>query len=261
LIGQIKTKVALIIEYDGTRMVGSQCQTQGATVQAELEAAIEKLTGEKLRVMLSSRTDAGVSALGQVGSFRTASGLPLERVMRALNHFLPEDIAVKAAYRVPDSLDVRREALSREYVYRIWNSPVPSPLNERFRHRVALPLDEQAMDAAAGKLVGTHDLTAFGSTGGPAGKTTVRMVYRAGVSREGEEVAFRITASSFLTHQVRNTVGALIRVGQGKMSLQEFGALLENKRPGSAGPAAPGKGLCLVKINYRKDLGEYNEDL
>ena len=260
MIGKSATKVALIIEYDGTRLLGSQCQSRGATVQSELETAIEKLTGEKLRVLLSSRTDTGVSAMGQVGCFRTMSDLPLERILGGLNRYLPDDIAVKAAYRVPDSLDVRRETVSREYVYRIWNSPVPSPLSERFRYRVAPVLDERAMDEAAKKLVGTHDLAAFGSSGA-AGKSTVRSVYKSGVSRDGMEVSFRIVASSFLTHQIRNTVGALIRVGQGKMNPEEFGALLEVKKPGSAGPAAPGKGLCLVKINYLKDLGEYNEDL
>jgi len=260
LIGNSATKVALIIEYDGTRLLGSQCQSRGATVQAELETAIEKLTGEKLRVLFSSRTDTGVSASGQVGSFRTVSGLPIERIVGGLNRYLPDDIAVTAAYRVPDSLDVRREAVSREYVYRIWNSPMPSPLNERFRYRVGLALDERLMDEAAKWLVGTHDLAGFGSSGA-SGKSTVRTVYQAGVSRDGTEVAFRIVASSFLTHQIRNTVGALIRVGQGKMKPEEFGALLKVNKPGSAGPAAPGKGLCLVKINYRKDLGEYNEDI
>ena len=260
MVSQFKTKVALIIEYDGTRFLGSQCQSRGATVQSELETAIERLTGEKLRVLLSSRTDAGVSASGQVGSFRTVSGLPLERILGGLNRYLPDDIAVKEAYRVPDSLDVRREAVGREYIYRIWNSPVPSPLNERLRFRVGPALDERAMDEAAKRLVGTHDLAAFGSAGA-AGKNTVRTVYQTEVSREGMEVAFRIVASSFLTHQIRNTVGALIRVGQGKMSPEEFGALLEVKKPGSAGPAAPGRGLCLVKINYLKDLGDYNENI
>ena len=260
MIRESATKVALIIEYDGTRLVGSQCQSRGATVQSELEAAIEKLTGEKLRVLFSSRTDAGVSALGQVGSFRTMSGLSLDRIVGGLNRYLPDDIAIKAAHRVPDSLDVRREAVSREYIYRLWNSPVPSPLNERFRFRVGPALDERSMDEAARVLVGTHDLAAFGSAGA-AGKSTVRTVYMAEVGRDGMEVAFRIKASSFLTHQIRNTVGALIRVGQGKMSPEEFGALLGVNKPGSAGPAAPGKGLCLVEINYLKDLGEYNEDL
>jgi len=260
LIGTLATKVALIIEYDGTRLVGSQYQSRGATVQSELEAAIEKLTGEKLRVLLASRTDTGVSAQGQVACFRGALKLPPERVMGGLNRFLPDDIAVKAVYRIPDSLDVRREAVSREYVYRIWNSPVPSPLNERFRFRVAVPLDEQAMDAAAKTLAGTHDLAAFGSAGA-SGKSTVRTVYEAGVNREGLELSFRMVASSFLTHQIRNTVGALIKVGQGRMSPEEFGALLEVKKPGSAGPAAPGKGLCLVKINYLRDLGDYNENI
>ena len=252
--------MALIIEYDGSRMLGSQCQPKGVTVQAQLEAAIEKLTGEKLRAMLSSRTDAGVSALGQVASFRTASEITLEKVMSGLNHFLPEEIAVKAAYRVPDSLDVRRSAVSRVYLYRIWNSPVPSPLAERYRHRVGLALDERLMDEAARRLIGTHDLAAFGSSLDKDRKGTVRTVYQAAASRSGEEVVIRMAANSFLTHQVRNTAGALIRVGLGKMGLEEFEALMKAGKPGSAGPAAPGKGLVLVKINYLKDLGDYNED-
>ncbi len=255
-----KTKVALIIEYDGTGFLGSQCQKTGATVQAELETALEKLTGEKLRLMLSSRTDAGVSALGQVGSFRTESRLPLDRIASGLNHFLSPPVAVKAVYRVPDGFDVRRSALSREYVYRIWNSPMPSPINERYRFRVGLALDEKLMDQAAKLLIGTRDVAALGSSLDMKGKSTVRIVYQAGVSRQGEEVAFRMVGNAFLTHQVRNTVGALIRVGQGKLGLEEFETILEAKKPGSAGPAAPGKGLCLVKINYDKDLGDYNED-
>lgn len=260
MTGQIKTKVALIIEYDGTRFLGSQTQPRGPTVQSEVESAIEKLTDEKLRVMLSSRTDTGVSALGQVASFRTASALTLERIIGGLNHYLPQDVAIKAAYRIPDDLDVRRAAISREYLYRIWNEPVRSPINERFCHRVAPRLDERAMDAAARFLVGTHDLKAFGSSGGGLERSTVRTVYEAGVSRHGDEVAFRIVASSFLTHQVRNTAGALIKVGLGDLTIEEFKRLLIISKAGQAGPAAPGKGLCLVKINYRKDLGDYNEN-
>ncbi|MEL7562753.1 tRNA pseudouridine(38-40) synthase TruA [Dehalogenimonas sp. 4OHTPN] len=260
MTGDIKTKVALIIEYDGTRFLGSQCQPKAATVQSEVESAIEKLTGEKLRVMLSSRTDTGVSALGQVASFRTGSSLAPERIIGGLNHYLPQDIAIKAAYRIPDDLEVRRAAVSREYLYRIWNEPERSPLNERFRHRVAPRLDERAMDAAAKLLVGTHDLKAFGSAGRGPERSTVRTVYDANVSRNGAEVTFRIVASSFLTHQVRNTVGALIKVGAGNLTVEEFKGLLSINAPGKAGPAAPGKGLCLIKINYRKDLGDYNEN-
>jgi tRNA pseudouridine38-40 synthase len=182
-------------------------------------------------------------------------------VVTGLNHFLTPDIAVKAAYRIPDSLDVRRAAVSREYLYRIWNSPVPSPLAERYRYRVGLALDERVMDAAARMFVGTHDMAAFGSSLAKTDKSTVRIVYEAGVSRQGEEVTFRVVGNSFLAHQMRNSIGALIRVGLGRMSLEEFGGLMETKKPGSAGPAAPGKGLCLVKINYLKNLGDYNEDL
>lgn len=261
MTGIAKIKLALIIEYDGTKYCGSQRQAHGVTVQAELETALQKLTGETLRVNLSSRTDAGVSALGQVASFRTATAVPLEKVVKGLNHYLPEDIAVQAVCRIPDDLDVRRHAVRREYCYRIWNSPMPSPVNERHRHRVSGPLDEELMDRAARMLIGTHDLASFASRMVKFEKTTVRSVYEAGVSREGKEILFRIVAGSFLPHQVRNTVGALIRVGRGKMNLEEFGELLKTKTPGTAGPAVPGRGLCLVRINYLRDLGDYNEDL
>jgi tRNA pseudouridine38-40 synthase len=256
-----QTKVALIIEYDGTRFLGSQCQKSGGTIQQELETALEKLTGEKLRAMLSSRTDAGVSALGQVASFRSGSKMALFSIVAGLNHFLPDDIGVRAAYRIPDSLDVRRTALGREYRYRIWNDPVKSPLKERDHFRVWPALDDRLMDEAAKLLIGTNDLASFCSGRGKSEKSTVRTVIEAGVQRSGREVTVRMAANSFLTHQVRNTVGALIRVGQGKMGLDEFKSLIEARQPGSAGPAAPGKGLCLVKINYQKDLGDYNENI
>ncbi|MEN8613783.1 tRNA pseudouridine(38-40) synthase TruA [Dehalogenimonas sp. THU2] len=261
MTGISKSKLALIIEYDGTRFCGSQRQGKGVTVQSELELALQKLTGAAIRVNLSSRTDAGVSALGQVASFRNASTVPLEKVVKGLNHYLPEDIAVQAVCRIPDDLDVRRHAVSREYRYRIWNSPMPSPVMERHAHLVSGALDEGLMDTAARMLIGTHDLVSFASRMAKFEKTTVRSVHEAGVSREGKEILFRIVAGSFLPHQVRNTVGALIRVGRGKMTLEEFGELLETKIPGTAGPAVPGRGLCLVRINYLRDLGDYNENL
>ncbi len=229
-------------------------------MQAELERALEKLTGERLGVDLSSRTDAGVSAMGQVASFYT-SKVPQEKMLKGINHFLPEDIAVQAVYRIADRLDVRHDAISREYCYRIWNSPTPSPLMERHHLRVSGLMDEQLMNQAAMMLIGTRDMVSFASRMGKFKESTVRTVQDARVTRQGKEVIFRIIARSFLPHQVRNTVGALIKVGHGKMNLEEFKALFDMKKPGLAGPAVSGKGLCLVRINYLRDLGDYDENL
>ncbi|MDV2989838.1 MAG: tRNA pseudouridine(38-40) synthase TruA [Dehalogenimonas sp.] len=256
-----KQKLVLTIEYDGTGYRGSQAQRHGATIQSELETALEKLAGTKIRVHLAGRTDAGVSATGQVVSFRTELDLPLETVATALNHFLPAEIAVLGVYRVPEEFDVRRHAVSREYCYHIWHSPVPSPLRERYSYRVYGELDLSAMNQAAAMLVGNHDMAAFASRLGKKAGSTIRRVDAAEVVRQDAEITFRIKAASFLPHQVRNIVGSLIKVGQGKMTLDEFSELMTAAVPGSAGPAVPGKGLCLISVNYVKDLGDYNENL
>jgi tRNA pseudouridine38-40 synthase len=226
-----------------------------------LEAAVARLTGEKIRIHLASRTDAGVSAAEQVASFRTSLRLPGRTVADALNHFLPADIAVKKVFRVPDTFDVRRHAVSREYRYRILNTRIPSPLRERHSYRVYGELDIAAMEQAVGKLVGEHDLAAFASKLGRRPGTTIRRILAAGLTSEGEELVFRIVAKSFLPHMVRNIVGVLVKIGTGRLTVAEFEKLLSAAVPGSAGPAAPGKGLCLIKVNYAKDLGEYNEDI
>jgi len=126
------TKIVLIMEYDGTRYHGLQLQTNLPTIQGEIEKALWKLTGERIRVMAASRTDAGVHAKGQVVSFRTKSPLPPQTFVNGLNYYLPGDIAIKAAYRVDDSFNVRRDAISREYNYYILNSVTRSPIREGF---------------------------------------------------------------------------------------------------------------------------------
>lgn len=256
-----KIQLVLTIEYDGTHFHGSQSQRHGPTVQQELEKAIAKLTGSPARVNLASRTDAGVSALGQVASFRSKNVPALDKVLSGLNHYLPDDIAVQSVYLTPESLDVRRHAVSREYCYRIWNSPTPSPIEEKRAYRVTGTLDTELMNQAASLLVGTHDMAVFATKLGQSTKNTVRTVHEASVTRNGREVVFRMRAVSFLPHQVRNTVGSLIRVGKGRLTIDEFKDLVRAGAPGSAGPAVPGHGLCLVNINYSKDLGDYDENL
>lgn len=244
------TRIMLIMEYDGTRYHGFQLQASLPTIQGEVETALHKLTGEKLRVMAASRTDTGVHAREQVASARAKSVLPAETFVRGLNYYLPRDIAVKDAFRVKASFNVRREAVSREYRYYILNSPIRSPLRNGFSHRVRGKLDIEAMNEACGALVGKHDFASFATSLEGKGKSTVRRVYHAGITRDGDMVVFHIVASSFLPHQVRNTVGALLGVGLGRMTVKDFCSIVEAKKPGLAGPTAPACGLSLIRVNY-----------
>lgn len=245
------TRIALIIEYEGTNYHGSQLQDNAPTIQGEIEKALRKLTGETIRIKAASRTDAGVHATGQVVSFRTGSLLPLRAFVDGLNYYLPHDIAVKEVFRTDSLFDVRRGAASREYKYYIHNSPTRSPINRRFTCRVTGNLDIDAMNAACQVLIGTHDFSSFVTSAETArSKRTVRKIYKAEVTREGDMIVLDMVASSFLPHQVRNTAGSLIRVGQGKMTVEEFSDMVEAKTPGLAGPTAPADGLYLVRVNY-----------
>ncbi len=245
------TRIILIVEYDGTDYHGSQWQANAPTVQGEIEKALKMLTGEKIRIKMASRTDAGVHARGQVVGFDTGAALSLHAFVDGLNHFLPDDIAVKEAYKADEGFDVRRRAASREYEYYILNSPTRSPLRQKYSYRVEGNLDIAAMDRACQALVGRHDFASFVASEGTArAKRTVRDVFKAEVTRDGDIIIFKMVASSFLPHQVRNTVGALIKVGQGRITVEEFSRLVTAAEPGLAGPTAPAAGLCLTRVTY-----------
>jgi tRNA pseudouridine38-40 synthase len=241
------TRIILIVEYDGTNYHGSQWQKNAPTVQEEMEKTLKMLTGEKIRIKMASRTDAGVHARGQVVGFDTSAAMPLNAFVDGLNHFLPDDIAVKEAYRADNGFDVRRRATSREYQYRILNSSTRSPLRQRYAYLIEGELNIDDMNCACRALIGRHDLASFTAN---RQKRTVRDVYKAEVIRDRDMINFTMTASSFLPHQVRNTVGALIRVGQGRMTVEEFHRLVETAEPGLAGPTAPAAGLCLTRVDY-----------
>ncbi len=243
------TKIVLKVEYEGTRYYGFQLQADLPTIQGEIESALLKLTGEKIRVIAASRTDTGVHARGQMVSFRTGASLPLAAFANGLNYYLARDIAVKAAFRVSDTFDVRRQAVSREYRYYILNSPTRSPIRQGFSYLVAGHLDIGAMNRACNTLIGKHALSSFATEMGVM-KSTVRNVYRAEVDRDGDMVTFNIVANSFLPHQVRNTVGSLLRVGRGKRTVDEVYGIVEARRPGRAGPTVAAGGLWLRIWNY-----------
>ncbi|MGD0795488.1 MAG: tRNA pseudouridine(38-40) synthase TruA [Dehalococcoidales bacterium] len=244
-------KVVLILEYNGANYHGSQYQANAPTVQGEIEKALQKLTGEKIRIKMASRTDAGVHAAGQVVGFRTDSVLPLDAFINGLNHYLPGDIAVKESFQAEDDFDVRRRAVKRTYKYYILNSATRSPMRQGFSCRVTGELDLEAMQQACRSLIGRHDFASFVSSAETARqKRTVRDVFKAEITRDGDMIVLEMVANSFLPHQVRNTVGSLIKVGQGRMTVEEFLGLVAAKTPGLAGPTAPADGLCLVRVDY-----------
>ncbi|MEE9400372.1 MAG: tRNA pseudouridine(38-40) synthase TruA [Dehalococcoidales bacterium] len=245
------TKIVLIMEYDGTHYYGFQLQANLPTIQGEIEKALWKLTGENSRVMAASRTDTGVHAKEQVASFRTKSSLPSPVFIKGLNYYLPKDIAIIASFRVSDSFNVRRSAISREYNYYILNSQNRSPIRRGFSYHVTGHLDIEAMNQACQILIGKHDFASFATSMESRIKNTLREIYRAKIEKEEDDLlVFNIVANSFLPHQVRNTAGALIKVGLGKMTVDEFRSILEARRHGLAGPTAPAYGLCLMRVNY-----------
>lgn len=256
------TKIVLIIEYDGTKYNGYQYQVNSPTIQYEIEKAIVKLTGETMRVMASSRTDSGVHAKGQVICLRTRSKLGPDKFRKGLNYYLPQDIAVKESYKVNIDFNVQSEAVSREYKYYILNSYSRSPLLRDYTYQVSGDLNITDMNQACELMIGEHDMVSFVTELSESTvKTTVRNIFSAQVYRKEELVVFNIIAKSFLPHQVRNTVGSLIRVGLERISVSDFKEIMEAKKPGLAGPTVPARGLYLEKVNYPRPLGEYYEDL
>lgn len=250
------TRLALVLEYDGTSYYGFQLQPTSPTIQEKVERALRQLTGETLRVTAAGRTDAGVHARGQVISFRTVSLLSRQTFVSGLNHYLPRDIAVRAACAVDDSFDPRRDAESREYRYSILNSRTRSPITMGFAYRVVGTMDIEAMNRACQALVGQHDFASFASGIGGETKSTVRTIYRAEVSKDGDLIHFDIVANAFIRHQVRSTAGCLVRIGLGKMSQDEFGMIIAAGKPGLAGPTLPACGLCLIRVNYAHPFEE-----
>ncbi len=259
-------RLALTIEYEGTRYHGFQYQVDAPTIQGELEHAIEKLTGESVRVWGAGRTDAGVHAEAQVVAFDTDSAHSTETFVSALNHYLPDDIAVRAAYIAAQDFDPRRHAKSRTYRYSVLNSRTPSPLARRFTCHIRDTLDMERMQGAAGLFVGTHDFRKFAAPL-PKGQTSgVRMISRASIAagrvvrqahherspnaQNDELLVFDVTGNAFLQHQVRRMAGALVDIGRGRLSKHDLRAMIDNRETDKVAHSLPAHGLCLVKVEY-----------
>jgi tRNA pseudouridine38-40 synthase len=240
----------LVIEYDGTPYVGWQVQDNGTSVQSVITDAIAAFAGERVTVSGAGRTDAGVHALGQVAHVDLAKDWDNETVRDAINaHLRPHPVAVLTAERVAENFDARFSATRRHYLFRIVNRRANLALEQNRAWRIARPLDDTAMHAAAQKLVGRHDFTTFRAAECQA-KSPIKTLDRLDVVRNGEEVRILAMARSFLHHQVRSMVGSLVHVGEGKWSGDDLGAALAACDRSACGQVAPPQGLYLVRVEY-----------
>ncbi len=272
----------LILSYDGADFAGWQVQPGRTTVQGALASAIGRLTGENVLPQGSGRTDAGVHALAQVASFATASAIPPENWLRALNDILPASIRVLEAADAAPEFHARKSARAKTYRYRIHRGAVCPPFLARYVWHYPYPLEDSAMISAASVVVGEHDFTSFAavdpervermadsenlnhrehpSTSLRAGSGTqghaeyqvsnVRTIFSSAWTREGDELIYTVRGSGFLHHMVRNLVGTFLLIGKGTLTLEDLQRILDARERTAAGPTAPASGLYLVGVEY-----------
>jgi tRNA pseudouridine38-40 synthase len=243
-----------VIEYDGTNFAGSQYQPNARTVQGELEKALNRLTGERVRIRLAGRTDAGVHATGQVAAFclspGTGDGEGWPGLQRRLNAVLPPDLAVRSLRTAPSGFDPRRDARRRVYRYRIRAAGDRRPADRHRTLEIDDRLDLAAMRAAAVRLAGERDFAALGSD---RWGRTVRHLEEVRVHGRGTAIEIRVTANAFLRRMVRSLVAVLIEVGLGRLEPAEVDAILDGRRRALHGRAAPARGLTLERVIYLKN--------
>ena len=260
----------LILSYDGADFAGWQVQPGRATVQGALASAIGRLSGENVLPQGSGRTDAGVHALAQVASFATASAIPVENWMRALNDILPAAIRVLEVTEAAPVFHARKSARAKTYRYRMHRGAICPPFLARYVWHNPYPLEESAMVAAAGVVIGEHDFTSFAAVDPErvermaagdnvqtttartttAHTTNVRTIFSSSWRREGDELIYSVRGSGFLHHMVRNLVGTFLMVGKGTVSLEDLRRVLAVRERAAAGPTAPASGLYLVEVEY-----------
>lgn len=241
--------IKLIIEYDGTNYCGWQRQNNVMTIQEKIESAIEEITGEKTQITGSSRTDAGVHARGYTGNFYTESKISVEKFTGAINSKLPRDIVILNSAEVPYEFHSRYNSTGKMYSYTIINRREAVAIGRNYIYHHKWTLDVDAMKQGALYFMGTHDFSAFKNLGSSV-KTSVRTISRLDIVKEKELIEIYIAADGFLYNMVRIIVGALIRVGEGKIKPREIKDIIESKQRSKAGKSAPANGLCLEEVFY-----------
>lgn len=253
----------LTVAYDGSDFFGWQVQPDRATIQGELAAAIERLTGERVLPQGSGRTDAGVHARGQVASFALDSPIPPTNLRRALNRTLPEAIRVLSAEIAAENFHARHAARAKTYDYRIFRGEICPPWEARYAWALNWPLDVAAMQAAAGHVVGEHDFTSFAASDPDLStravseddqehgrRGNVRTISASVWTETAGLLVYRVRGDGFLHHMVRNLVGTFLDAGRGQIGPEDVQRILEARSRSAAGATAPARGLFLDSVEY-----------
>lgn len=246
--------ILISIAYDGRAFHGWQIQKNAITVQEEFQKALYKVIGEAVDIKGSSRTDSGVHAYDYCISFKTTHSIPPERLIAAMNTYLPKTIAVKGAQYVPSDFHARYSSLGKEYVYKILNSQIRDPFLDGYALHYWYKLDENVLDRAAKDFIGYHDFTSFCTLDSRELGDFRRTVRNASVIRSGDMVYFTVEADGFLYNMVRIMVGTLLRIAQGKFAPNCIPSIIEAKNRKLAGPTAPAEGLYLNKVFYSEEI-------
>ena len=242
--------IKLTIEYDGKDFNGWQKQPNKLNIQGEIERAIEIITGgEKVELIASGRTDAGVNALGQVANFRTESTMPIEKMAYAINSQLKKAIRVQKAEEVDEKFHSRYTCKKKTYRYTINNSEQGSAIFRYMQYHYPVKLDENKMNEGVKYLIGEHDFKSFKASG-TSSKSSVRTIYDAKVWREGDLIHIELTGNGFLYNMIRIIAGTLIEVGEGAIEPAEVKEILEAKDRSRAGKTVSPSGLCLMGVEY-----------
>ena len=250
----------LTIAYDGTDFHGWQIQSNKPTVQGEIVSVLRRLTQENISIHATGRTDAGVHALGQIGSFRTQSPLAPQEFQRALNAILPPTIRIVGAEETGPDFNARWSARAKTYRYRLYRGKVVPPFLWRYVLHYPFPLDEDRMRDAAARLVGSHDFASFAASTGSEEddkeRSTVREIYSTELVRsaDNEELVFTVRGRSFLRYMVRKMVGTLLDVGRGRLAPEDIDRLFELRDRSKSGPTVPPQGLCMLSVELEESF-------
>jgi tRNA pseudouridine38-40 synthase len=245
----MKRNIRLILAYDGSKYHGFQRQNNGITIQEVLEECIGKITGERINIIGSGRTDAGVHAKGQVVNFVTESRIPIKRFPYAINSVLPKDIAVMEAGEEALEFHARFDAKGKTYQYILHNDLLPDVFMRKYAWHVREKLEFAKLQDGAKYFIGKHDFAAFCAAGSSV-KTTVRTIRELTVTPCGDKIVITVTADGFLYNMVRIIVGTLVEVGKGKIPVEELETILAQRNRKLAGPTAPPHGLYLMRVYY-----------
>lgn len=244
-----KKRVCLTVAYDGTAYHGWQLQSNGATIESELNRCLTQLLQEPIQVIGASRTDAGVHALGNIAVFDTTARMPAEKISYALNQRLPEDIRIQNSREVPLDWHPRHVESRKTYEYRIYRGVFAMPVRRLYTYFTYHTLDVAAMKCAARCLEGEHDFRSFCQAGAQV-ESTVRRIYSIELEEQGPELVLRICGGGFLYNMVRIIAGTLMEVGQGRRRPEDMEEILSACDRRAAGPTAPAQGLTLVKYEF-----------